>query len=58
MSGEYPVQSLEEFSHEHERAKVKWVWVWVPVFDDFVSGPIPVYKVLRHCPDRHTEREE
>lgn len=57
MSGESPVQDLEDFSHGQERAKAKWVWAWVPVFDDFVNGFIPAYQVLHHRPDEHPERE-
>lgn len=58
MSGESPVQGLEDFSQGHERAEAEWVWAWVPVFDDFVDGFIPAYQVLSHRPDEHTEKQE
>lgn len=40
MSGESPVQGLEDFSLMRERAETKWVWVYV--CDDFYEGWLPV----------------
>lgn len=58
MSGESPIQGLEDFSHMRECAETDWVWVWVPVFDDWANGPIPAYKVLRSRSEEYTENRE